>query len=238
MMRHVTIMLKLVADGVIVKPRAPSIPEMQDRPRAGDVTGDNTILVDKMTQLRQEKWRQYMAAAEHNPEKYSKVVSIPAQDQGLVGKKIEVWMQMEEEVHVEGPDGEAYTVNKYLHCFEGTIVEVHEQSAACKSRTVSKVRSKWAIVKVEWDVEFLHWRKFGYQALNPDLYAREESAGGWNILSEEYTLACKVAEAQYAELAATFKNKSIPDSEYFQDQVVNGRSGFGSGSESESEDGS
>ena len=76
MMRHVTIMLKLVADGVIVKPRAPSIPEMQDRPRAGDVTGDNTILVDKMTQLRQEKWRQDMAAAEHNPEKYSKVVSI------------------------------------------------------------------------------------------------------------------------------------------------------------------
>ena len=87
-------------------------------------------------------------------------------------------------------------------------------------------------------VEFLHWGKFGYQALNPDLYAREESAGGWNILSEEYTLACKVAEAQYAELAATFKNKSVPDSEYFQDQVVNGRSGFGSGSESEGEDGS
>jgi hypothetical protein len=33
------------------------------------------------------------------------VVSIPAQDQGLVGKKIEVRMQMEEEVHVEGSDG-------------------------------------------------------------------------------------------------------------------------------------
>jgi hypothetical protein len=124
MMRHVTIMLKLVADGLIVKPRAPPIPEMQDRPRAGDVTlGGNTILADKMTQLRQ-KWRQYMymAAAEHNPEKYSKVVSIPAQDQGLVGKKIEVRMQMEEEVHVEGSDGEESTlVNKYLHCFEGTI---------------------------------------------------------------------------------------------------------------------
>ena len=109
MMRHVTIMLKLVADGVIVKPRAPSIPEMQNRPRAGDVTlGGNTILADKMIQLRQEKWRQHMAVAEHNPEKYSKVVSIPAQDQGLVGKKIEVWMQMGE-VHVEGSDGEAYT---------------------------------------------------------------------------------------------------------------------------------
>ena len=152
-------------------------------------------------------------------------------------------MQMEEEVHVEGSDGEESTlVNKYLHCFEGTIVEVHEQSAACKSRTVSKVRSNWAIVKVEWDVEFLYWGKFGYQALNPDLYAREESAGGWSILSEEYTPACKVAEAQYTELAATFKNKSVPDSEYFQDQVVNGRSnsgsGSGSGSDSESEDGS
>ena len=66
-------------------------------------------MADKMTQLRQEKWRQYMAAAEHNPEKYSKVVSIPAEDRGLVGKKIGVWMQMEEEVHVEGSDGEAYT---------------------------------------------------------------------------------------------------------------------------------
>ena len=79
---------------------------------------------------------------------------------------------------------ESTLVNKYLHCFEGTIVEVHEQSAACKSRTVSKVRSKWAIVKGEWDVDFLHWGKFGYQALNPELYAREESTGGWNILSE------------------------------------------------------
>ena len=115
---------------------------------------------------------------------------------------------------------------------------MHEQSAACKSRTVSKVRSNWAIVKVEWDVEFLYWGKFGYQALNPDLYAREESAGGWSILSEEYMPACKVAEAQYTELAATFKNKSVPDSEYFQDQVMNGRSGSGSGWESESEDGS
>jgi hypothetical protein len=75
---------------------------MQDRQRAGDVTlGGNTVLADKMTQLRQEKWRQYMAAAEHNPEKYSKVVSIPAQDQGLVGKTIEMRMQMEEQVHVE-----------------------------------------------------------------------------------------------------------------------------------------
>ena len=106
---------------------------------------------------------------------------------------------------------------------------------------MSKARSKCAIVKFEWDVEFLHWVKFGYQALNPDLYAHEESAaaGGWNmILSEECTLACKVAEAQCADLAATFKYKSVPDSEYFQDQVANGRSGFGSGSESESEDGS
>ena len=74
--------------------------------------------------------------------------------------------------------------------------------------------------------------KLGYQVLNPDLYAREESAGGWNILSEEYTQACKVAEAQYAELAATFKNKSVPDSEYFQDQVVNGSSGFGESEDS------
>jgi hypothetical protein len=103
MMRNVTIMLKLVADGLIVKPHAPPIPEMQDRPRACDVTlGGNTILADKMTQLRQEKWCQYMVAAEHNPEKHSKVVSIPAQDQGLVGNKIEVRMQMEEEAHVEG----------------------------------------------------------------------------------------------------------------------------------------
>jgi hypothetical protein len=49
---------------------------------------------------------------------------------------------------------------------------------------------------------------------------------------------CKVAEAQYAELAATFKNKSAPDSGCFQGQVVNGSSGFGSGLESESEDSS
>jgi hypothetical protein len=69
----------VVADGLIVKSLAPSIPEMQDRPRAGDVTlGGNTILADKMIQPRQEKWHQYMAAAEHNPEKYSKVVSIPS----------------------------------------------------------------------------------------------------------------------------------------------------------------
>jgi hypothetical protein len=39
--------------------------------------------------------------------------------------------------------------------------------------------------------------------------------------ARRYTLACKVAEAQNAELAATFKNRSVPDSEYFQDQLVN-----------------
>ena len=73
------------------------------------------------------------------------------------------------------------------------------------------------------------------------MYACEESVGGWDIRSEKYTLASKVAEVQYAELAATFKTfktKSEPDSGYFQDQVVNGGSGFGSVSESESEDGS
>jgi hypothetical protein len=68
------------------------------------------------------------------------------------------------------------------------------------------------------------------------MHARNPQVDGtWNILSEEYTLACKVAEGQFAELAATFKNKSVPDAEYFQDQVANGRSGFGSVSESESE---
>jgi hypothetical protein len=73
---------------------------------------------------------------------------------------------------------------------------------------VSKVRSKWAIVKVEWDVEFLHWGKLDYQALNPDLYACEESASGWNILNKECMLACKVAEAQYAELAARSRTRA------------------------------
>ena len=77
----------------------------------------------------------------------------------------------------------------------------------------------------------VHWSTSG-------LYARDESAGGWCIFSEEYTLACKVAEVQYAELVATFKNNSVPDSDCSQDQVANGSSGFGSGLESESEDGS
>ena len=91
MVWHLTIMLKLVADRLIVRPRAPPIPEMQDRPRAGDVTlGGYIVLADKMTQLRQKKWSQFMAAADHNPEKYSKVVSIPipSQDQGLLARRL------------------------------------------------------------------------------------------------------------------------------------------------------
>jgi hypothetical protein len=119
----------VVADGLIVKPLAPSIPEMQDRPRAGDVTlGGNTILADKMIQPRQEKWHQYMAAAEHNPEKYSKVVSIPAQNQGSLTRIVRRGCKWRRKYMKRSQMARLTLVNKYLHCFEGTILEVHEHA--------------------------------------------------------------------------------------------------------------
>ena len=84
-------------------------------------------MADKMTQLRQEKWRQYMAAAEHNPEKYSKVVSIPAEDRGWLARRLGCGCKWRRKYMSRGQMARLTLVNKYLHCFEGTIVEVHEQ---------------------------------------------------------------------------------------------------------------
>jgi hypothetical protein len=48
--------------------------------------------------------------------------------------------------------------------------------------------------------------------LDPGKYADERHNGGWNILSQQYVVAVKCAEAQYAELREDWQKKSTPDS--------------------------
>jgi hypothetical protein len=99
----------------------------------------------------------------------------------------------------------------YLHCWEGTVIEVTEKAA--KVRTVHGVTTKHAVVAIKWDTEFVEWGEVTYHALNPDLYAKENKHQGWNILNEEYILAVECEEANFAELRDRFKSKAQPDSE-------------------------
>ena len=73
------------------------------------------------------------------------------------------------------------------------------------------VRTKWAVATVKWDAEFVEWGETTYQALDLGKYADERHSGGWNILNQEYTVAVKCAEAQYAELREDWQKKSTPD---------------------------
>jgi hypothetical protein len=205
MMKHVTVMLTMVKAGLIVKPRAPAMPDMEDRARTGDVTlgGGRTAFADKVTALKHAIWRAYMLDAELDPETYSRYVSVPEQKQNLVGMKIEMRVELEQEV-----DGQ---LEDFVHCFEGEITAVDEPNDKTAVRSVHGVRTKWAVATVKWDAEFVEWGEITYQALDPGKYADERHNGGWNILSQQYVVAVKCAEAQYAELREDWQKKSTPD---------------------------
>ena len=149
------------------------MPEMEDRPRTGDaVICERTKEGHEMTQKRQKYWHDVMMKAELDPEKYSRWVRIPPQDADLVGKKIEMRIQFENDVFDD--NGKVTGTEAFLHCFEGTVtgVRVNENG---NLRSVLGTRSKWAVATIAWDVEFLAWGAESHHGLNPSLYANEKN---------------------------------------------------------------
>ena len=218
MTKHVEVMLRMSEAELLCQPVAPPMPEMKDRPKAGNVSlGGRSKIADKMTEKRHGKWKKYMGQAKLDPEKYSRWVFLPAQDRKLVDRKIEMRMQMTEPVEDENTEVTQQAAKaqvqerSYLHCWEGTVIEVTEKAA--KVRTVHGVTTKHAVVAIKWDTEFVEWGEVTYHALNPDLYAKENKHQGWNILNEEYILAVECEEANFAKLRGRFKSKAQPDSE-------------------------
>ena len=182
-----------------------------------------------MTEVRHRIWQFKMEQAEANPEIYSRIVTLPTQDEEtLINRKIEFRMSMEEDVVVTGEDGKAVigengeeetTTSTYLHCFEGTITTVHAPpSANGKVRLVkgTGVRTKWAVVTISWDVEFLAFGDQSNHALDPGLYAKENKEHGWNVPNQEYILAVQSAVDKFAELREQYgKDKAAPDADMF-----------------------
>ena len=75
-----------------------------------------------------------MLDAELDPETYSRYVSVPEQKQNLVGMKIEMRVELEQEV-----DGQ---MEDFVHCFEGEITatdEPNDRSAVCCAWDEDKV---------------------------------------------------------------------------------------------------
>ena len=132
-----------------------------------------------------------MEKAAADPEKYSRVVPLPNHgqiDKSLVGRKIELgWMTPLK----EGEEGEPY-----VHVYEGEIVEVREQAADSKVRSVHGCRTKWAVAKVKWDAIF--GEDDTWHPLNPDLYERQDGDKpkhlGWTLLNQEYLNFCARVE--------------------------------------------
>ena len=115
---------------------------------------------------------------------YTKVVRIPnpLTADALKNRKIEVRLKMEDKDNSKG---------YFIHCFEGTIVEVEPATG----RRVKKfgISSKHAVAHIEWDKEFndtLGNKTTFDAALDPFKYAKDteylSSHNGWNLLSEEF----------------------------------------------------
>ena len=87
--------------------------------------------------------------------------------QELVGRKIEIRLKLKQ---------------TELWCFEGTIVELKEESDG-KEQKLS-LRSEHAVARVHWDECFdMHDSD---HALAPRRYMQEKVHGGWNLLTAAY----------------------------------------------------
>lgn len=212
MMQHVLKMLEMVENGTITKPRAPTMPVMEERP-VNVSLGGRSDAGHNMTVARHQKWLSYMEVAKENPEKYSRWVTLPPQDSSLVGTKIEMRFMLDkldtEGNPVKDTDGSIIT---FLHCFEGTIKEVKANDTG-KSQRSNGLSSKWSIAKIEWDEEFLEWGAVTYNVLDPGLYAKEDKNGGWNIPNQEYLTAVQCAADKFEELRDVFKTKAAAGDE-------------------------
>jgi len=186
MREHVRMLLQLVDEGKITRPRCPDIPERPLRPHGNATLGEMTAAAHANTRRRAARYAVYMLEAQLDPLKYSRVVPLPhhgVMDDRLVGRKVEMAWQMHAEKGKEHefPDG-------YMHCFEGTIQAVEAQNATATMRSVHKVRTKWAVASIKWDDEF--GEADSWHPLNPGLYEKQDGANpkhqGWHLINESY----------------------------------------------------
>ena len=191
MMEHVIKMLTMVDSGIITKPERPIMPACVFMPHGGaQLGGQQSYHGHAATLQRQKIYKEHLEAAGNDPEKYSRYIAIPETGQNLAKRKIEVRVMMEEEDENGEPTG-----GTFLHCFEGEVVEVR-QNTRDNSQKFGTVTSRFDVAKVQWDVEFHAFERVCYVPLDPGLYGNEKRNLGWNILSNDYVDV--VAQAQQA----------------------------------------
>jgi hypothetical protein len=91
MREHVLMLLKLVDEGKIKRPRSPGILERPLRPHVNANFGELTSRAHKNTEAWAERYAIYMLEAKLDPNKYSRVVPLPnhgVMDQRLIGRKV------------------------------------------------------------------------------------------------------------------------------------------------------
>ena len=203
MMQHMRRVLGMIKASLITKGAPPAPKPMEERPRAGNITvGDRTAEGHQMTVARTARWGAMCREAMLDPERYSRWVLVPPQNDQLKDRKIEMRIAMEREVE-DAETGETRT-EEFVHCFEGTVTAVRENEAGAK-RVVLGVKSKWAVATVAWDVEFHEFGDVTHHALDPGLYGNETKNGGWNILNDAYLAAADCDDRDLPELAQRLK---------------------------------
>ena len=118
-----------------------------------------------------------------NPEKYSPFIMIDKcaqmRDEKLLQKKIEVRWLME-----ATEEGQTTT---FLHCFEGTVIEVRQYGKGRQKELGLDFGKRVPIALVRMDPIF-KWPDV-YIPLDLELYAKEDKHYGWNVLTDEYVRA-------------------------------------------------
>ena len=118
-------------------------------------------------------WR---SDARVNPERYSPVVRIQEFTSALVGRKIEIRLMMTPK-KVVGVDQ-----TPFLHCFEGTIAELHGETEK-KVKKLS-LTTEHAVARVRWDSEFD--QEDTDHRLPRRKCMSETVHEGWNLLNPSY----------------------------------------------------
>ena len=130
---------------------------------------------------RQEYHAAFNAPAEARPDLYSKVVHKPDMvEDNMLDRKIEVSYNIEE----EGKEA-------YIHVFEGRVVEWYGNA---RDVVGYKTRSMQPLALVQWDVE--HDCEDCFVILDPNLYSKENKAGGWCMLGDEFVAWCEGLKAR------------------------------------------
>jgi hypothetical protein len=111
--------------------------------------------------------------------------------QELVGSKIKIRLKLKQ---------------TELWCFEGTVVELKEESDA-KGQKLS-LRSEHAVARVHWDECFdMHDSD---HALAPRRYMQEKVHGGWNLLTVAYVQYQQELQQQAEQEQEHETRSSIP----------------------------